>query len=100
MANDWVTAAALYALLAGAEAVILHKPAPLVVPLAVPVAALTAHGPDAVKLTGNDAEEDALTVNPLPYCTPGNGPKVMVCDCNVEPWGRMVNVPDAELAAL
>lgn len=90
MVNDWVTEAALYVLLFGAappaaDTVILHKPAPVAAPLAVPVVAPTLHGPDAEKLTGSDAEDDALTENPLPYCTLGNGAKVIVCDCVVEP---------------
>jgi hypothetical protein len=90
MVNDWVTEAALYVLLfgagpVGADAVILHKPAPVVVPLAAPVVVFTVHGPDAEKLTGSEAEDDALTENPLPYCTFGNGPKLIVCDCVVEP---------------
>jgi hypothetical protein len=84
----------------GADAVILHKPAPVVAPLAAPVVAPTLHGPDAEKLTGSEADDDALTVNPLPYCTLGNGAKVMVCGCVVEPLGRIVNVPDAGVAAL
>lgn len=103
--NDWLTEAALYVLLfgagpAGADAVILHKPAPVVEPLAEPVVAPTLHGPEAEKLTGSEAEDDAVTENPLPYCTLGNGAKVMVCGCVVEPAGKMVNVPDTGVAAL
>ena len=85
---------------AGDDAVIVHNPAPVVAPLAVPAVAPTVHGPDAEKLTGSEAEDDALTENPLPYCTPANGAKVMVCDCVVEPAGRIANVPDTGVAAL
>jgi hypothetical protein len=67
-----------FALYAGADAVIVHKPAPVVLPLVV-------HGPEFVKLTVWPTEDDALNENPLPYCTLGNGPKVMVCGCAVEP---------------
>jgi hypothetical protein len=80
-------------LFAGAVAVIEHTPTPVMLPLVV-------HGPDAEKLTGSEAEDDALTENPLPYCTLGNGAKVMVCDCVVEPLGRIVNVPETGVAAL
>ena len=86
--------------MAGADAVMVHNPAPVVVPLAVPVDAPTVHGPDAEKLTGNEAEDDALTENPLPYCTLASGAKLMVCDCLVDPLGRMANVPDTGVAAL
>jgi len=87
---------------AGTDAVIVHKPAPVVVPLAVPVVVPTLHGPiaGAEKLTGCPELDVALTVNPPPYCTPGNVPKLIVCDCAVEPCGRIVNVADTGLAAL
>jgi hypothetical protein len=104
MLNDCVTEAPLYVLLyacpAGAVAVILHRPAPVVVPLAVPVVVATVHGPDAEKLTSSPDVDDALTENALPYCTLGNAPKVMVCDCVVEPLGRIIKLPDAGVAAL
>jgi hypothetical protein len=73
------------------------------VPLAVPVVALTVHGCPLAgpeKVTGSPVDV-ALTENPvLPYCTLGTGPQVMVCDCVVDPCGRMVNVPDTGVAAL
>ena len=82
MVNDWVAEAALYELLptvpASADAVILHGPTPVVLPLAV-------HGPDAVKVTCRVEEDDALNENVLPYCTFGNCGKLMVCDCVSEP---------------
>ena len=97
MVNDWVAEAALYETLptvpASADAVIWHGPTPVVVPLAV-------HGPDAVKLTGIPEEDDALNENVFPYCTFGNCGKLIVCDCVSEPCGRIVKVPDTELAAL
>lgn len=103
--NDRVCEAALYMELpdcpAGAVAVILHKPAPVTVPFAVLVDVPTVHGPDAVKLTGSPDVAVAVTVNTLlPYCTLGSGPKVMFCDCVVEPCGRIMNVPDTGVAAL
>jgi hypothetical protein len=76
-----------------ADAVIVHTPIPVVPPLAV-------HGPDAVKLTGRPAEEDALNENVLPYCTLCKGAKLIVCDIVLEPCGRIVNAPDTELAEL
>lgn len=85
MANDCVNDAGLYVLLPGAETVMVHKPAPVAAPLAVPEVVPTVHGPDAAKLTGSEAEDDALTEKPLPYGTLGNGPKLIVCDCTVEP---------------
>jgi hypothetical protein len=91
--NDWVTEAGLYVLFPACDAVILHTPTPLVVPLVV-------HGPDAVKLTDKPEEDDALNENVLPYCTLGNGAKVIVCDVVLEPAGRIMNVPEAGLAAL
>lgn len=91
--NDWVTEAALYVLLPGADAVIVHTPTAVVVPLVV-------HGPDAAKLTGWLAEDDALNENVLPYGTSCNSAKLIVCDCVLEPCGRIVNVPDTALAAL
>ena len=63
---------------AGADAVMVHKPTPVVLPLVV-------HGPDAVKLTGRPAEDDALNESVLPYCTFGNCGKLIVCDCASEP---------------
>jgi hypothetical protein len=74
--NDWATEAALYVLFPGTDAVIVHKPAPVVVPLVV-------HGPDAVKLTGCPAEDDALNENVPPYCTFCNVAKLIV-------WGVVV----------
>ena len=93
--NDWVTEAGLYVLFPACDAVILHTPTPLVVPLVV-------HGPDAVKLTDKPEEDDALNENVLPYCTLCNagGVKVIVCDVVLEPAGRIMNVPEAGLAAL
>jgi hypothetical protein len=82
MENDWDAEAALYEKLptvpASADAVILHGPTPVVLPLAV-------HGPEAVKLTGSPDDEDALNENVLPYCTFGNCGKLIVCDCVSEP---------------
>ena len=82
MENDWDAEAALYEKLptvpASADAVILHVPTPVVLPL-------TVHGPDAVKLTGSPAEDDALNEKVLPYCTFGNCGKLIVCDCVLEP---------------
>jgi hypothetical protein len=78
MVKDWVTEAALYVafpvLYAGADAVIVHKPTPVVLPLVM-------HGPDAVKLTVcPGGEDDALNENVLPYCTFGNCGKTIDCD--------------------
>jgi len=73
MVNDWVSEAALYVLLLGADAVMEQTPTPLTVPFA-------AQCPDAVKLTGRPAEDDALNENVLPYCTFCNGAKLIVCD--------------------
>jgi hypothetical protein len=64
--------------LAGADAVIVHTPTPVMLPAVV-------HGPDAEKLTVKPAEDDALNENVLPYCTAGNCGKRMVCDCRLEP---------------
>lgn len=92
----WVNEAALYVPFAGADAVIEHRPTPLMTPFAV-------HGPEAVKLTGRPAEEVVLrelSENEFPYCAFGSGGKLMVCDCVAEPSGRTMNVPDTELAAL
>ena len=106
MLNDCVTEAALYVLLFGAEpvgadAMILHIPAPVVVPLAVPVDEPTVHGPDTTKkLTGSPELDVALTENVLPYCTVGNDPKMMVCGCVLEPCGVIANVPDTGVAEL
>ncbi len=61
---------------------------------------LVVQGPDAVKLTGRLAEDEALKVNVLPYCTFGNTGKLMVCDIVLEPCVRTMNVPDTEFAAL
>jgi hypothetical protein len=63
---------------AGVDAMILQGPTPVVLPLVV-------HGPDAVKLTGNPEEDEALNENVLPYCTFGNCGKLIVCDCVLEP---------------
>ena len=68
-----------------ADAVIVHKPAPEMAPVAVPVVGLVVQGPDATKLTGSPEVEEALTENELPYCKFGNGAKVIVCDCVLEP---------------
>jgi hypothetical protein len=76
--NDCTTEAALYVLLAGADAVMVHTPTPVMPPLAV-------HGPDAVKLTARPDEDDALNENVPPYATPGNCGKRMVCDCRLDP---------------
>jgi hypothetical protein len=68
----------------------VHGPTPEVLPLAVvvppeAVTLLSVHGPVAETLTSAPTFDVALTENPLPYCTFGNGPKVMVCGCAVEP---------------
>jgi hypothetical protein len=63
---------------AGADAVILHGPTPVVPPL-------TVHGPDAVKLTCSPEEDNALNENVPPYGTFGNCGKLIVCDCVLEP---------------
>ena len=94
--NDWVTEAALYVEFAGADALTVHTPTPVV----LPVVPLIVHGPDGVKLTGRLAEDDALNENVLPYCTSCNGAKLIVCDNVLEPCARMANVPDTALAAL
>jgi hypothetical protein len=65
---------------AATVAVILHKPAALVVPPAGLLVVVSAHGPFADKLMGCPAEELAVTEKVLPYCTLGNGKKLMVCD--------------------
>ena len=80
-------------LFAGADAVMVHTPTPLMLPL-------VAHGPEAVKLTSRPEEDDALNENVLPYCTFGNCGKWMVCDCRLDPGGRTMTVPDTELAGL
>ena len=76
--NDWTTEAALYVLFAGADAVMVHWPTPVMPPLVV-------HGPDVLKLTARPDEDDALNENVLPYCTFGNCGKRMVCDCVLDP---------------
>jgi hypothetical protein len=38
-------------------------------------------------------------VNPLPYCTPDNGAKVIVCVCPLEPEDWTWKNPDTGLAA-
>src|ERR1700739_547518 len=88
MLSDCVTEAALYVLLfacpAGAVAVILQRPAPVM----VTVVPLTEHGPfaDAERLTVSPELDAALTVKGLPpYWTLGNDPKVMVSDCVLAP---------------
>jgi hypothetical protein len=104
MLNDCVTEAALYVLLfafpAGAVAVILHRPAPVM----VTVVPLTEHGCPLAgpeKLTASPELDVALTVKGLlPYCTLGNAPRLMDCDCVVEPCGRIMKLPDAGVAAL
>ena len=93
MVKVWVREAALWVLSAGADAVIEHWPTPLMTPLAV-------HCPDAVKLTGRPAEDEALNVNVLPYCESCNGAKLIVCDMVLEPCGRIMTVPDTASAAL
>ena len=95
--NDWVTEAALYVPLPGADAVIEHTPTPVGLPLVLP---FVVHGPDAMKLTGRPEVDVALKENVLPYCTACNGAKLIVCDCVLEPCGRIVKVPDTALAAL
>ena len=103
MVNDSTVVAALYAMLlivpAAAVAVTVHRPAPVVVPVAVPVVELTVQGPLAAKVTPMPVEEVALTENPLPYCTPGNCERLIICDCVVAPEDRIVKDPDTELAA-
>ena len=78
---------------AGADAVIEHTPIPVTVPLVL-------HCPDAVKLTPKPEEDVALNEKVLPYCKFCNCGKLIVCDCVLEPCGRIVNVPDTEFAAL
>jgi hypothetical protein len=100
MVNDWTAVAVLYVLFPSAVAVIVHFPAPVVVPVAVvALVELTLHGPPVAKVNPSPEEEDALTENPLPYVTPGNGAKLMVCDCPLEPGGWIMKDPDAGLAA-
>ena len=77
----------------GEKAVIAHTPTPLMLPLVV-------QGPDAVKLTGIFAEEDALKENELPYCAFCRSAKVIVCDRVPDPVGRTMNVPDTAFATL
>jgi hypothetical protein len=91
--NGWLAEAALYVLFPGAEAVMVHKPTPVVVPLVV-------HGPEAENITVCPEEAVALNGNVPPYCTFGNGPKLMVCDRRLEPLGRIVNVPDTGSAEM
>ena len=79
--------------MAGADAVILHRPTPVVVPFVV-------HGPDAVNVTDKPEEDVALKENVLPYCTSARRAQLIVCDCRLEPWGRIVNPPDTGSAAL
>ena len=93
MVKVWVSEAALYVLLLCADAVMEQTPTPLTVPF-------VAQGPDAAKLTGRLAEDDALKENVLPYCTFCSGAKLIVCDIVLEPCGRTMNVPDTEFAAL
>jgi hypothetical protein len=85
MLSDCVSEAALYVLLLFAVAVILHRPAPVM----VTVVPLTEHGCPLAgpeKLTGSLELDVALIVKGLPpYCALGNDPKVMVCDCVVDP---------------
>ena len=77
----------------GADAVIVHKPTPLMPPLVV-------HGPDAVKLTCSPAEDNALNENVLPYCTLCSVAKLIVCGIVLEPCGKTMNVPDTVFAVL
>jgi hypothetical protein len=110
--NDCVTEVALYVALFdpvpdGAEAVIVHGPIPVVVPLAVVVppadaTLLSVHGPFAgtETLTRAPTFDFALTENPLPYVRFGNDPKVMVCGFAVEPCGRIMKLPVTVGAAL
>jgi hypothetical protein len=84
-------------LLPACEAVIVHRPTPVVAPLGV-------HGPDALKVTGSPSglpldSAVALNENVPPYCTLGKVDQLIVCDCRVEPAGRIVKVPETELAA-
>jgi hypothetical protein len=74
------------------EAVIVHCPTPVVVPLVV-------HGPADAKVIASLELDDALNENVLPYCTFPTGAKVIVCDCRVEPAGSIVNDSDTEFAA-
>ena len=78
---------------AGADAVIRQIPTPVVIPK-------TVHGPEAVKLIGKPAEDDAFNKNVLPYCKFARGVKLIVCGDVVALAGRIVNVPDTLLAAL
>ena len=63
---------------AGADAVIVHKPTPVVAPLVV-------HGPEAANVTVCPEEAVALNKKAPPYCTFCNCGKVMVCDWMLEP---------------
>jgi len=102
MVNDWVTEAALYDGFApeadaGADALILHTPTPVMAPLRV-------HGPDAVKVTGCPSgmpfdSAVALNENVPPYCTFGKVGQLIVCGSTVEPAGSIVNDSDTEFAA-
>jgi hypothetical protein len=84
---------------AGADAVIVHRPTPVVVTVAVPVVLPTWHGPTAAKVTPSPEFEEALTEKVLPYCTFGKVENVIVCDSATEPCGSMVNDPDTGFAA-
>ena len=103
MVNDSTAVVAPYATLfivpASAVAVIVHLPAPVVAPVAVPVVPLTLHGPEAAKVTPIPEEEVAYTENPLPYCTPANCERLIVWVCVLWPEDRIVKDPDTELAA-
>jgi hypothetical protein len=88
-----------FAVPAGADAVIVHRPTPVVVTVAVPVVAPTWHGPTAPKVTPSPEFEEALTEKVLPYCTFGKLENVIVCGCVVEPAGSIVNDSDTEFAA-
>ena len=75
-------------------AVIVHRPTPLMPPLVV-------QGPVALRTIGSPEEaEMPLSENLLPYCIFGKVGKMIVCDWVLEPCGRIVKVPDTELAAL
>jgi hypothetical protein len=91
---------------AGAEAVIVQRPTPVVVPVAVPFVVPTVHGPVALKLTGCPSgllfdSAIALTENWFPYCTFGNcdGDQTIVCPCVVELAGKIVNDSETGVAA-
>ena len=61
-----------------ADAVIMHTPTPLVVPL-IP------QGPDAANVTASPEEAVAASENVPPYWILGKIGKLIVCDCRFEP---------------